>query len=150
MNTTTATSTTTIEWKGGMAFEATPPTGNKWTMDAYPEVGGQNLGPTPLEAFVGGAAACSAMDVIHILKLKRQKVDSYRIEVDGDRDETGPYPRPYRTLRIRHILTGEIAPAALEEAVTNSDAKFCTAIATLRFGPAVTSEWELEPSSVAA
>lgn len=134
---------TTIDWKGKMVFEATPPTGNCFTMDAYPEVGGQNLGPTPLEAFIGGAAACSAMDVIHILKLKRQDVETYRIEVDGERDEKGPYPRPYRTLRIRHIITGMVDEAVLREAVRESDARFCTAIATLRFGPTVTSEYEL-------
>lgn len=134
----------TIDWKGKMAFEATPPTGNKWMMDAYPEVGGENLGPTPLEVFVGGAATCSAMDIIHILKLKKQSVETYRLEVDGDRVETGPYPRPYTSLRIRHILTGDIQPAILEEAVASSDAKFCSAIATLRAQPVVTSAWTIE------
>jgi putative redox protein len=132
-----------LDWKGKMAFEATPPTRNKWTMDAYPEVGGQNLGPTPLEAFVGGAAACSAMDVIHILKLKRQEVTGYHVEVDGDRDDKGPYPRPYRTLTIRHYVEGNVDPKVLADAVAQSDAKFCSAIATLRHGPAVASEWEL-------
>ena len=134
-----------IDWKGKMVFEATPPTGNKFVMDAYPEVGGQNLGPTPLEAFVGGAAACSAMDVIHILHLKKQKVLSYRIEVDGDREEKGPYPRPYTALRVRHFVEGEVDAAVLEEAVATSDAKFCSAIATLRAQPTVTSDWELRP-----
>ena len=135
---------TTIEWKGKMVFEATPPTGNKWTMDASADHGGQNLGPTPLEVFVGGAAACSAMDVIHILKLKRQSVESYRLEVDGERDEKGPYPRPYRTLNVRHILSGNIDPEVLSEAVTASDTKFCSAIATLRASPVVTSSWSTE------
>lgn len=123
-----------------MEFEATPPTGNKWTMDAYPEVGGQNLGPTPLEAFIGGMAACSAMDVIHILKLKKQDVTSYRVEVDGDRVSTGPYPRPYTSLLIRHIVGGNVDQKILDAAVKDSDAKFCSAIATLRAMPTITSE----------
>ena len=139
-------STTTIEWKGKMEFEATPPSGNKWTMDAYVEVGGQNLGPTPLEAFVGAAATCSAMDVIYILKLKKQVVISYRLEVDGDRDEARPYPRPYQTLKIRHILEGEIDEAVLDAVVRDSDQRLCTALATLRSGPEITSEWMLERS----
>ncbi|HEY0868043.1 MAG TPA: OsmC family protein, partial [Fimbriimonas sp.] len=72
----------TVEWTGGMAFEATPPSGNKFVMDAIPEFGGSNLGPTPLEALLASVAACSAMDVVSVLTKKRQKVLSYRIEVE--------------------------------------------------------------------
>lgn len=134
----------TIDWKGNMAFEATPPTGNKFMLDAYPESGGHNLGPTPLEAFVGGMAACSAMDVIHILKLKRQVITSYRVEVDGEKETSGPYPRPYRSLKVRHLVEGEnLNEKFVEEAVRMSDEKYCSAIATLRFSPPVTSEYEI-------
>lgn len=135
----------TVNWQGGMAFEALPPSGNKFTMDAISEVGGENKGPTPVEALVASVAACSAMDVVSILQKKKQKVEAYRIEVEWKRGEEGVYPRPILTMVVRHIVKGEnLDPIAVARAVELSDTKYCTVIATLRAGPAVTSEYVIE------
>ena len=141
-----------VVWKGRREFEANPPSGNKFTMDAYPDSGGNDLGPTPMEAFLASGAACSAMDVIQILEKKRQKVTSYRIVVDGERTEEGVYPRPYVKLTFRHIVEGEgIDRVAVEQAVKLSDEKYCSVIATLRAAPHVTSEYEVvEKASIQA
>jgi putative redox protein len=135
-----------VNWKGGMAFQAAGQSGIAFTFDAYPESGGSGLGPTPLEGFLGALAACTAMDVISILEKKRQKVTSYRVEVEGDRTPPGsPFPRPYTALRLRHILTGEnLDQDAVARAIELSDEKYCSVSATLRFGPPVTSEWVVE------
>lgn len=133
-----------------MAFEATPPTGNKFVMDAYPESGGHDLGPTPVEALLASLAACTAMDVLLILQKKRAKVESYRIEVDGERASDGPYPRPFTSLTVRHFLAGEgLDPKAVEQAVALSDEKYCTVMATLRAEPKISTEWSIEPSLTA-
>lgn len=135
---------TTIDWKGQRVFEANPPSGNRFVMDAYPESGGQNLGPTPMEAFIAGAAACSAMDVIQILEKKRQKVTRYSIEIDGERTQEGVYPRPYTSITVKHIVEGDnIDPAAVAQAVQLSDEKYCSVIATLRATPTVKSIFEI-------
>ncbi|MFN3684867.1 MAG: OsmC family protein [Fimbriimonadaceae bacterium] len=134
-----------VDWKGNMAFEATPPSGVKFVMDAYPESGGSNLGPTPLEAMLSSLAACSAMDVISILRKKKQNVTSYRVEVEGERGPEGQYPRPYLSLTVRHIVKGEnLDPAAVARAVELSDTKYCTVISTLRAAPKVESVWQIE------
>ena len=133
-----------VEWKGQRVFEANPPTGNRFLMDAYPESGGHDQGPAPLEAFLASGAACSAMDVLQILEKKRQKVTSYRIEVDGDRSAEGAYPRPFLSLVFRHILEGEdLDETAVEQAVRLSDEKYCTVISTLRATPQVSSTFEV-------
>ena len=135
----------TINWKGNMEFEAHPESGNAFTMDAYPESGGHGKGPTPLEAFLSAAGACSAMDVISILAKKKQVVTGYRIEVDGERGPEGVYPRPYVTMRVRHILQGEnLDPAAVQRSVELSDEKYCTVLATIRQAPKIESVWEVE------
>ena len=134
----------TVEWKGKRVFEAHPPSGNRFVMDAYPESGGQNLGPTPMEAFIASGAACSAMDVIQILEKKRQRVTSYTIEIDGERTEEDAYPRPYVSIRVRHIVVGVgIDHDAVEQAVRLSDEKYCSVIATLRSAPTVESVYEI-------
>ncbi len=133
-----------VEWKGNMAFEATPPSGKKFMMDTYPEEGETTLGPTPFETFVCAAAACSGIDVMIIMNKKRQKVTRYWVEVDGERTEEGVYPRPYKWLKFIHHVEGEdIDPKAFETAIKLSDEKYCSVIATLRAAPTVESVGEI-------
>ncbi len=82
----------TVEWKGGLAFEAAPPSGIRFTMDATPEVGGEGRGPTPVEALLASVAACSAMDVISILLKKKQNVTSYHVQIEAQRAPEGDWP----------------------------------------------------------
>lgn len=114
-------------------------------MDGHPESGGQGLGPTPMEALLAAAAACSAMDVVSILEKKRQTVASYRIEIEGERGPEGEWPRPFTRLSVRHVLSGEgLDPVAVARAVELSDTKYCSVLATLRAAPEVTSSWAIE------
>ena len=134
-----------VKWMDGAAFEAEVPSGIKFVIDSHPEFGGRGLGPTPVEALLSSIAACSAIDVLDILRKKRQVVTSYRVEVDGDRPPPGEFPRPFSEIRVRHILVGEnLDPAAVERAVELSDTKYCTVITTLRAAPTVKSSWEIE------
>lgn len=128
-----------------MTFEATPPSGHKFTMDAVTDYSDGSGGPSPLEALVSSIAACSAVDVVLILKKKRQEFDSYRVEVDYERGPEGEYPRPITSITVRHILSGpNLNEDAVRQAVQLSDEKYCTVIATLRSSPFVKSEFEIE------
>ena len=138
----------TLRWKDGVAFEAEVPTGVNFIIDSHPEHGGRLLGPTPVEALLSSIAACSAIDVLDILRKKRQAVTSYRVEVDGDRPPPGEYPRSFSEIRVRHIISGEnLDPLAVARAVELSDTKYCTVITTLRAAPKVTSVWEIEENT---
>lgn len=134
-----------LEWTGkGLVFEATPPSGIKITFDTDPEFGGTGAGPMPLETMACSIAACTALDVLSILQKKRQRVTSYRVEVEWDRDPPGTWPRPIKAIRFRHVVEGEnIDEAALARAVELSDQKYCSAAATLRFGPTIHNEWQI-------
>jgi putative redox protein len=134
-----------VEWKGGMAFEAISPRGNRFVMDAIPDVGGQNLGPSPVEALCASAAACSAIDVMSILLKKSQNVSAYRLDVEWVRADEGVWPRPVVGLKITHIVSGEaLDPEAVARAVELSDTKYCSVIATLRSEIQVESAWKIE------
>lgn len=127
-----------------MVFEAEPASGNRFTMDGYSEDREPVHGPTPVEALLSSIAACSAMDVVNILEKKRQKIESYRVEVEGDRIPPGQWPRPFLSIRVKHILKGQIDPDALARAIELTDEKYCSVIATLRQSPKVESVWEIE------
>lgn len=136
-----------VNWKGNMVFEAMPPSGKPFTMDAYSDTG-EAVGPTPLEMFLGSLAACSAMDVIAILKKQRQEVTSYRIEVEGERAPYGsPWPRPYLSITVRHILQGVgLEEEKVQKAIELSGEKYCSVASTLRESPPIKSEWVVENS----
>lgn len=136
---------TTVEWKGGMVFESTPPSGNRLVIDISVEEGGSNTGPSPVEALLSAIASCSAVDVVMILQKKKQVVTSYRVEIDGERGPVGVYPRPFTSIVVRHIVSGEnLDPAAVARAVSLSNDKYCTVLATIRSSPSVTSDWVIE------
>lgn len=135
-----------VDWLGEMAFEATPPSGLKLILDVLPDDGSQRRGPSPVEALLSSAAACSGMDVISILEKMRQKVTGYRIEIDGVRTPEGEWPRPFESIVMRHILEGEnLDEGAVQRAVELSDSKYCSVVATLRRAPTISSEWRIEP-----
>lgn len=133
-----------LNWQGGMAFEAEPPSGCKLVMDSSPDHGGERRGPSPMETLLSSLAACSAMDVISILEKKRQVVTSYEIEIEGDRPPQGTYPRPYTSIRIKHLLSGDnLDPTAVARAIQLSDEKYCSVAATLQRSPNIESSFEI-------
>lgn len=134
-----------VDWKGNLAFEATTANGAKFVMDVTPDSFGEASGLSPLDTLISAAAACSAVDVVAILEKKRMTIQSYHIEVDGERTAPGVYPRPYVSLTIQHILTGpDLTEDAVRQAVQLSDEKYCSAIATLRAGPTITSTFQIK------
>lgn len=134
-----------VNWKSDLTFVAETPTGQTLLMDAYAEEGRVQKGPTPMECLLASIASCSAMDVLSILEKKRQVVKSYRIEIDGVRGPEGVYPRPYVSMEVRHIVSGDnIDPVAVERAVQLSDEKYCSVLATLRANAKIVSTWAVE------
>lgn len=133
-----------VIWKSEMLFEAETPSGAKLTFDTHPDNGGKQLGPTPVEALLASAAACSAMDVISILEKKRQNVTDYRVEIHGERVAPGTWPRPFTSIRLKHILKGnDLDPVAVARAIELSDDKYCSVLATLRVSPQISSEFSI-------
>ena len=133
-----------VEWKGGMAFEATGSNSQTFIMDAHSDHGGNSSGVSPVEALLASAAACSGMDVISILQKKQQVVTHYRIVVEGVRTVPNEFPRPFKSITIKHIVEGEnLDEAAVARSVQLSDEKYCTVLATLRMAPEVRSEYQI-------
>src|SRR5436190_13223982 len=74
-----------IKWVESVAFVAETGSGHAVVVDGSPEAGGRNLGPRPMELVLAGAAACTAFDVIWILKKARQPVADCVVEANAER-----------------------------------------------------------------
>jgi putative redox protein len=113
-----------------MAFAAETGSGHAVVMDAADHAGGENRGPRPMELFLVGLAGCTGMDVISILRKKRQNVTAYDVHVRGERAEMDP--KVFTHITVEHVVTGhDISPAAVARAIELSETTYCGAGATL-------------------
>ncbi|MDQ2985241.1 MAG: OsmC family protein [Armatimonadota bacterium] len=132
-----------LEWKGEYRFDADVSSGGNFSFDNVDE-GVVPAGPSPMEAFLTSLAACTAMDVISILKKKRQDVKSYRVEIEAERPPRGEWPRPFTSFRINHVIEGTVDTTALARAIELSEQKYCSVSATLRIHPIITNTFEIK------
>ncbi len=94
-----------------------------------------------MEAVLIGMGACSAFDVVSILKKARQAVTDCVVELEAERAES--IPRVFTRVRMRFVVTGkDLRPSAVERAVSLSAEKYCSATAMLR--PTVDIRHEVE------
>lgn len=105
---------------------------------------------TPMELLLIALGSCTAVDVISILKKKRQQVTDYRVEVTGARREE--HPHSYTRLEVKHIVRGRsVSEQAVARAIELSDTKYCSVAATLRGAAEIVTTYEIvEEDSVNA
>ncbi len=95
-----------------------------------------------MELLLIALGSCTGVDVIAILKKKRQHVTDYRIEVSGERREE--FPRSYTRLYVRHILRGHgLSERAVAGAIELSETKYCSVAATLRGSAEIVTSHEI-------
>ena len=133
---------TRIRWQHNVAFEAETDSGHKFMLDGSPDVGGKNLGPRPMEAVLAGTGACSAIDVILILKKARQQVTDCFVEVDAERAKTDP--KVFTRIHFHFVVTGKNLDAAkVARAISLSAEVYCSASAMLAKTANITNDFEL-------
>ncbi len=114
-----------VVWKNeGLAFRAIADSGYELDLKSDSDEG--KPGGGAMEMMAIGLAGCTAMDVIAILKKKRQDVTDFEVRVKTESAET--YPRVWTSVQIEYIVTGnKIDPAAVERAMRLSKEKYCPA-----------------------
>ena len=114
----------------GMRFDAQATSGYHVTLDSREVNGGQDSGFSPMEMLLVGLAGCTGMDVISILRKKRQDVTGYEVHVQGIRADE--HPKVFVEISVEHIVTGHnIQPAAVARAIELSETRYCGASAML-------------------
>src|SRR5690349_3970862 len=118
----------TIHFAENDLFIGITPSGHAQTIETDSH---RNSAASPMELLLLALGGCTGVDVISILRKKRQHVSGYRIEVHGDRREE--FPRAYTKLYVKRIVTGRgISEQAVARAIELSDQKYCSVAATLR------------------
>jgi len=132
----------TIRWIEGVSFAAETGSGHAVVVDGAPEAGGRNLGPRPMELVLAGAAACSAFDVVWILKKARQPVADCVVDAEADRAPSDP--KVFTAIRLNYRVAGRgLDPRQVERAVQLSKDKYCSATIMLGRTALVSAQVEI-------
>ena len=132
-----------IELTGNDSFSGHTPSGHVVAIDTDRE---RNSAPSPMELLLVALGSCTGVDVVSVLKKKREDVTGYRVEVRGQRREE--HPRSYRRMEVHHIVTGrKISARSVAQAIELSDQKYCSVAATLRPTAEIVSSYEIIEAS---
>src|SRR5687767_2569573 len=106
-------------------MEAVNETGNTLIMDANPEIGGHNTGFRPMQMLLAAVGGCSAIDIILILKKQKQEIESFDVEVEGEREKIEEYSL-FRDICLHFKIKGKVDKEKAERAIKLSLEKYCS------------------------
>lgn len=123
-----------IRYNGGLQFVGEADSKHAVVMDGGEEFGGRDSGARPMELLLMGIGGCSGMDIVSILKKKRERLTGLEISVSGEMAED--YPHKYTQIGIEYVVKGKgLSDEAVKRAVQLSMDKYCSVKAALE-GPA--------------
>ena len=135
-------SDTQVTWVDGMQFVAES-AGHSVVIDGAPGFGG-DTGMPPMRLLLLGAAGCSAMDVVHILKNRmRRRVTALRVEVQSEQAEE--HPKVYTRIELKYLVRGRgLKEKDVRRAIELSNTKFCSAAIMLGETAEIVTSYEIE------
>ncbi len=135
-----------VSWTNGVQFVAESGSGHAVVLDGSPEYGGRNSGMRPMEMLLCGAAACTAFDVVTILKKMRQDVADVQVAAQAERADEDP--KVFTKIHLVYKVSGRSLDAAkVEQAVKLSKEKYCSA--TIMLAATVEISFAIELTAVA-
>ena len=129
----------TINFAENDYFVGVTPSGHAQVIEANSARG---TAATPMELLLLALGSCTGVDVVSILRKKRQQVTGYSIEVLGQRREE--FPRSYTQLDVKHIVRGHnVSPQAVSRAIELSETKYCSVSAMLGAAAQISMRFEV-------
>lgn len=128
-----------VLWIEKEQFLITTPSGHALAFDADRE---RNSGPGPMEMLLGALGACTATDVVSILKKKRQHLAGLVVAVKGERASTPP--AVWTKIELVYRLKGVLDEKAVRDAIELSQNKYCSVAAMLGKVATISYRYEIE------
>jgi putative redox protein len=130
----------TVKWAGKGEFIGTDSTKHSVVMSMQDE--DNATGMKPSELILVALGGCTGIDVISILKKRRQEVTGFEIELVGEQDPRPPWT--YRRINVHYTLRGSsLKENAVERAIKLSEEKYCSIGVTLSGVAEITSSFEI-------
>lgn len=117
-----------VKWLDKLEFVGTDSTKHSLVMSSQDEENATGLKPSDLLLLALGG--CTAVDVVTIMRKKRQAVTGLEINVHGEQDENPPWT--FRHIHLEYVVRGKgLSEKGLAQAIQLSEEKYCSVKNTL-------------------
>jgi putative redox protein len=131
-----------VDWLRGRTFVGTDSTRHSIVISSVDEENGTGVKPSDL--LLLGLASCMAVDVVEILRKKRQTPERMEIKVSGDQEESPPWA--FTKIHLHFLFGGALLQEqAVEQSILLAKEKYCSVAATIRCAAEVTTSFEIQP-----
>lgn len=131
-----------VNWVDGERFVGSASSGHAFVIDSDRQ---RNTAPGPMELVLTGLCACTATDVVSILRKKREPFAGVEVRAEAERAKEPP--TVYTSIKLIFTISGQVSPKAAEDAVRLSEEKYCSVSAMLRSTARITTEIRLAPAA---
>jgi putative redox protein len=117
-----------IFWTKKLQFVGTDSTQHAVVLSSTDEE--NRTGVKPSDLLLMALGGCTSVDVVEILRKKRQQLTGLTVRVSGEQDPDPPWT--FRRIHVEYEVRGrDLRPRAVEQAVALSEEKYCSVRATL-------------------
>jgi len=106
-------------------FEATNARGHSVLIEGSKNIGGEDIAPSPTELLIMSQAACTAIDIVELLKKMRQPLTHIEIDSEAERAQD-MVPKLFTHIHLHYKIYGDVDPGKAEKAISMSIDKYCT------------------------
>jgi len=125
------------EWRHDDVYEGVAENGNTIVFDAD---SAHVHGPSPMEGVLMALCSCTSVDVVSILKKKRQTLAGLRVTATAA--QAPAPPRVFTNIKLTYAVSGQnLSRKAVEDAVSLSKNKYCSV--SLMLSKAFPIEYEI-------
>lgn len=133
--------TVTLRWIEKTFMVGTDSNGHSVAIGRSPEDHSQFHGLKPSDLLLLAAASCAAYDVVEILAKQREPLRDLKVICSGEQDADPPYT--FNQIRLHYVVSGPVSPRNLNRAITLSEEKYCSVIASLKPQVPVACDYEI-------
>jgi len=131
-----------VTYVNGLQFIGEGSSHHAIVLDGDASAGGNNSGLRPMELLLIGIGGCSGMDIISILKKKKQDVTGLEINVNGG--QAADYPKKFSDITLEFVVQGRnISEEAVKRAIDLSMNKYCSVKAALDGSATITFSYRI-------
>lgn len=125
----------TLNWIDGQRFVVSASSRHALVVDSDRD---NNMAPGPMELVLMGLCACTATDVVSILRKKREPFTALSVHAEAERAKEPP--TVYTQIKLIYTVSGQVSRKAVEDAVSLSEQKYCSVSAMLKTTAKITTE----------
>ncbi len=104
------------------------------------DAGAEKSANSPVELVLIALCACTSVDVVGILRKKREPFTSLEVRAKAERSEQ--FPKIFTSIKLIYRVGGKVTHKAMEDAVRLSKEKYCSVSAMLQTSAKI--EYEIE------